>query len=133
MCKRLIKGTGSVGGSLRALDDGNVRFVEERPWRVKGRSRSRAASVGPDASCCSGGDVASADGSLLASRVRRSLRFSVLSAGIDFRISVGEPSLTGICGSPCREKASLKAGLPSTRVLGGRGLLGVIGAPDGAR
>ena len=46
MCKIEITGRGSVLGRLKVVVDVNVKLVEERPWRVKGKSRSKAASDG---------------------------------------------------------------------------------------
>ena len=39
-------GRGSVLGRLKVVVDVNVKLVEESPWRVKGKSRSNAASDG---------------------------------------------------------------------------------------
>ena len=123
-----MSGTGSDAGSLRALEEGNVRLVEERPCNVNGRSRSRAGSEGPFTAM-----VASVDGvstSFAVSCVRRSRLLSDLSvvAVVGRGDALGEPSLTGICGKPGLEKASLKAGLCSMCVPVGLCLDGVVGS-----
>lgn len=42
----LTKGTGSVDGNFSVFADLKDKFVEERPWSVNGRSRSRFDSEG---------------------------------------------------------------------------------------
>lgn len=127
-----MSGTGRVAGSLRVAEEGNVRFVEERPCSVNGRSRSREGSDGPVEAVASSTDGASAACSFAVSCVRLSRRFSGLSiAAVAGRgEAFGEPSLAGIRGSPGLEKASLKAGLPSMWALEAWCLDGVTGSRD---
>lgn len=113
-------GTGRVGGKWSAVGEGNMRFVEDSPCRVKGRSRNRAGSDGPasgfstrpESACCC---------SLVADWGRRSFflsGFSSTGGGACRVLAVGEPVLMGSCVKPGRAKASLKAGLVTAGALG---------------
>ena len=112
MCSKLIRGTGNDGGSLMAVDEEKARFVDESPWRVKGRSRRSAGSVGT--LFVSTGSPSTA-GSFAASCARRSFRRSARSVGAIGRIGSGsgessiDLSFAGTCERPGRAKASRNA------------------------
>lgn len=120
VCRRLMRGTGRVGGSFSAADDANVRFVDDSPWSVKGKSRRSDGSegcIGPYV-FGTGGVCGAASSGLAASAARFSRTLDGLSGfSVDAsRLILGSP-VTGSFNNPGFEKASLNAGLSTTNCL----------------